>query len=99
MGGDAVHVAQFEVYTGIPYELRSAMSQLPDEPPLQSPKHPRGPKMTLKELRERLRDLELPTIGGREELEMRYDYAMRLRRAAHESWDAALQSWVPINAA
>ena len=34
-------------YDGVEYGLRSAMSQLPDEPPRSSPLHPDGPRMSL----------------------------------------------------
>lgn len=94
--GSNVHVAQFQDYDGIPFELRSAMSQLPDDPPLQSPLHPNGPKLKLRELRAKLHDLNRPTIGTLSELATQYDYALRQERAKTQSWDVTSQAWVPI---
>ena len=94
--GQFEHIAQYEVYEGMPVHLKDAMSQLPDEAPLTSPKHSNGPRMSLGELRVALGKLDLPTTGLRTELETRYDYAMRLDRTKTMNWDPSTQSWVPV---
>merc|ERR1711990_1117297 len=84
------HIAQYQPYEGVPANLRSVMSQLP-EVPVGAAKG----SMKLSELRSKLQELGKSTLGTKAELEVAFEKAMREQRMMTMSWDSVTESWVP----